>query len=200
MSRDLPNTPNLAHLRKQAKHRLTEMERQNPNAQLADAQHAIARDYGFASWPRLKAHVESLPVTPSSGGMPTSPFAGTWLANVSKSRQHPLNPFRSATLYVDVAGDAVSITDVFVDGDGRTERRENTLRADGNEHRLDGGNGYSLSASWRGPHVLETVGTKDGEVIGRGTYEVTTDGLTMTIANDEQLIVLERVGDSPITR
>ena len=27
---------------------------------LADAQHVIARDYGFASWPKLKEHVESL--------------------------------------------------------------------------------------------------------------------------------------------
>ena len=40
---------------------------------------------------------------------------------------------------------------------------------------------------------------KDGEVIGRGTYEVPADGLTMTITNDEQLIVLDRVGDGPVT-
>jgi hypothetical protein len=40
MSRDLPITPNLEHLRKQAKHRLAEMQRENPALQLADAQHA----------------------------------------------------------------------------------------------------------------------------------------------------------------
>jgi hypothetical protein len=28
--------------------------------QLADAQHVVAHEYGFASWPRLKAHVESI--------------------------------------------------------------------------------------------------------------------------------------------
>src|SRR5262249_20192907 len=27
---------------------------------LADAQHLVAREYGFASWPKLKEHVESL--------------------------------------------------------------------------------------------------------------------------------------------
>jgi hypothetical protein len=171
------------------------MQQQSPDAQLADAQHAIAREYGFASWPKLKAHVESLPVPESRGVTPTSPFAGTWLANVSKSRQHPLNPFRSATLYVDVAGDTLTITDDVVDGDGRTERRTNTLVADGNAHRSEGGSGYSLTASWRGPHVLETVGMKDGAVIGRGTYEVAANGQSMIIANEEQMIVLDRVGD-----
>jgi hypothetical protein len=198
MSRDLPTTPSLEHLRKQAKHRLTEIQRQNPNAQLADAQHAIARDHGFASWPKLKVHVESLPAPASTGVATTNPFAGTWLANVSKSRQHPLNPFRSATLHVDVAGDTVTIIDDVVDGDGRTERRESTLRADGNEHPSEGGNGYSFTAGWRSPRVLETVGRKDGAVIGRGTYEVAADGQTMTITNDEQLIVLDRMGGSAI--
>src|SRR5207302_1073599 len=27
---------------------------------LADCQHALAREYGFASWPKLRAHVEAL--------------------------------------------------------------------------------------------------------------------------------------------
>jgi hypothetical protein len=192
MSRDLPTTPNLEHLRKQAKHRLAEMQQQNPSAQLADAQHVIAREYGFASWPKLKTHVESLPA-PSPDTLPTSPFAGTWIANVARSRQHPLNPFRSATLHIDVAGDTVTITNIVVDSTGREERGENTIRADGLEHVSEGANGYSLTASWRGPHVLETLGRKDGAVIGRGTYEVDVEGRTMTIKNDEQLIVLDRL-------
>ena len=59
MSRDLPAHPNLDHLKKQAKELLQTMKQQDPDALLADAQHALAREYGFASWPRLKAHVES---------------------------------------------------------------------------------------------------------------------------------------------
>ena len=35
------------------------MRERDANATLADALHALARDYGFASWPKLKAHVES---------------------------------------------------------------------------------------------------------------------------------------------
>ena len=60
MSLILPPRPNLDHLKKQAKDRLVALQAASPGAQLADAQHALARDYGFASWPKLKAHVEAL--------------------------------------------------------------------------------------------------------------------------------------------
>ena len=196
MSRDLPATPNLEHLRKQAKRRLAEMRLDNPKLQLADAQHALAREYGFASWPRFKAHVESLPL-PSApdAGPTTSPFAGTWMANVARSRQHPLNPFRNATMHFDVRGDDITITDVVVDETGRGERGENTFRADGIEHVSPRGNGYSLIATWRGPFVLETMGKQEGKVIGQGRYEVAADRSTMTISSDQQLIVLDRLGE-----
>src|SRR5437870_1760002 len=61
MSRKLPVFPNLDYLRKQAKALLRELQQRNPDATLAEAQHAVARAYGFASWAKLKAHVESLP-------------------------------------------------------------------------------------------------------------------------------------------
>lgn len=72
MSRQLPAKPNLEHLKKQAKKLLHDFEQGEPAAvdhfrslgstsaapKLADAQHLIARDYGFTSWPQLKEHVE----------------------------------------------------------------------------------------------------------------------------------------------
>ena len=61
MSRDLPDHPNLDHLKKQAKALLRTLREHDANASLTDAQHALAREYGFASWPKLKAHVEALP-------------------------------------------------------------------------------------------------------------------------------------------
>ncbi len=57
MSHELPRRANIEHLRKQAKERLRELQESDPQAKLTDAQHAIARDYGFASWPRLRAQV-----------------------------------------------------------------------------------------------------------------------------------------------
>lgn len=71
MSRQLPAKPNLEHLKKQAKELLQDFELGKPAAtellgsvasrpKLADAQHVIAREYGFAGWAKLKEHVESL--------------------------------------------------------------------------------------------------------------------------------------------
>ncbi len=80
MSRELPARPNLEHLKKQAKDLLADLRKGTPSAverfqalasrpgitrpRLTNAQHVIAREYGFASWPKLKRHVESL--TPES--------------------------------------------------------------------------------------------------------------------------------------
>lgn len=58
----LPETPNLEWLRKRAKHRLDELRKSNPDAQLADAQFDLARHYGFPSWRALKSHVDSLTI------------------------------------------------------------------------------------------------------------------------------------------
>ncbi|MBX7198739.1 MAG: hypothetical protein K1X51_05135 [Rhodospirillaceae bacterium] len=55
--RTLPYRPHLDHLRKQAKVRLDEMRVSAPEARLADAQLAVAREYGFASWGKLRTEV-----------------------------------------------------------------------------------------------------------------------------------------------
>ena len=58
--RRLPERPSLEQLRKQAKEHLDTLRATDPSATLSAAQHALARDYGFDSWPRLVHHVESL--------------------------------------------------------------------------------------------------------------------------------------------
>src|SRR5687767_5224998 len=55
-SRPLPARPNLRHLKDQARDLLADGDAHS----LADAQFKVARSYGFASWPKLKAHVDSL--------------------------------------------------------------------------------------------------------------------------------------------
>ncbi|HKE91041.1 MAG TPA: ankyrin repeat domain-containing protein [Gemmatimonadales bacterium] len=80
MTRRLPPHPNLEHLKNQAKVLLEQLASGDPVAherfrsllsravppepQLADAQLALARDYGFASWAKLKAHVEAIGADP----------------------------------------------------------------------------------------------------------------------------------------
>src|SRR4051794_12177773 len=80
MPRVLPPNPSLEQLRRQAKdllkasrelnlQALLRIEHYLPNrsgvAILADAQLVIAREYGFASWPKLKRHIEALAAQPA---------------------------------------------------------------------------------------------------------------------------------------
>ena len=58
-SRRLPDRPSLEQLRKQAKEYLGELRSSDPAMTLSSAQHALAREYGFESWPKLVHHVES---------------------------------------------------------------------------------------------------------------------------------------------
>src|SRR5215510_12378644 len=52
----LPDRPNLRHLKNQAK----DLFKSGAAASITEAQFNIARRYGFASWPKLKAHIDSL--------------------------------------------------------------------------------------------------------------------------------------------
>ncbi len=61
MSRQLPEKPNLEYLKKQAKELLSSMRQ----GKLADAQHALANEYGFATWTKLKAHIEAQALSPA---------------------------------------------------------------------------------------------------------------------------------------
>src|ERR1044071_9616184 len=124
MPRELPDRPNLEFLKKRAKALLRDLQQRQPDAQLADAQHAVAREYGFSSWPALHAHVEQI-VAPTAN----SPFAGTWRWRPDSAAGGDRS--RSVTLSFDVRDDAVTIADVVVDASGGELRNENTLRPDG---------------------------------------------------------------------
>lgn len=54
--RSLPERPNLRHLKDQAKDLLKAGEAKS----ITEAQFKLARRHGFASWPKLKAHVDSI--------------------------------------------------------------------------------------------------------------------------------------------
>ncbi len=58
MTTPLPANPSMEQLRKQAKELVRAREKQARPLRLSDAQREVAREYGFASWPRLKAYVD----------------------------------------------------------------------------------------------------------------------------------------------
>ncbi|HLJ55778.1 MAG TPA: ankyrin repeat domain-containing protein [Chthonomonadaceae bacterium] len=55
-AKSLPDNPDLRHLKDEAR----DLLRSGGAQKLSEAQFRTARAYGFASWPRLKAHVDSL--------------------------------------------------------------------------------------------------------------------------------------------
>ena len=190
MSRNLPPQPNLEHLKKQAKDLLHELKQQNPDAQLADAQFSLAREYGFASWPKLKAYVDS---QSNPGPEDLSPFVGKWIVNLAQSKRHPANQFQRATIEFTVDGDMVTTVDLVTDESGHEMAGKNTIHVDGVEHAAENGSGYVVTARWNGPRIIETEARKDGQIAGWGKYEISDNGQTLTISGDKQMIVLDRV-------
>jgi hypothetical protein len=203
MSRTLPDRPNLEHLKNQAKARLDALQLHDPNAKLADALHAIAGEYGFASWPKLKAHVlQALGTAPTTASV--SPFAGQWKANYVKSHRSPFDDSQSAILEFTVVGDTVTILDVTLDAAGIERRGVNSLEADGNEYVSEAGHGYSVRSTWNGPRVLDVSMTHAGVHAGRVRYSVSNDSATLTVSAEStahneypataHLVVFDRAG------
>lgn len=58
--RALPARANLEHLKNEAKQRLKTMRSHDSAARLSEAQLLVARDYGFASWRKMKSYVDAL--------------------------------------------------------------------------------------------------------------------------------------------
>src|SRR4029453_16590666 len=157
----LPEHANLEHLKKQAKAFLPELQRQKPEAKLADALHAVARQYGFSTWPLLKEHL--------GDGSPDeteaeNPFAGVWKANVEQSKRHPAYPFESATVTIAVSGDAYTISQEVMEPSGQPQRSTSTIQV-GVEERTPEIGGYSVVAKRIASRVIDVTATKDGLIV-----------------------------------
>jgi hypothetical protein len=78
---------------------------------------------------------------------------------------------------------------------GQEQRATETFRTDGTETRGTLTPGVTLVAKWLDPHVLASLAKKDGNVIAVVTYEVSSDGKTLTSRSSgmvEQTIVFDR--------
>jgi hypothetical protein len=123
------------------------------------------------------------------------PFAGSWIANFSKSRLHPNFKYRSVTLEIAVSGDSVTMASRLVDEAGAEQRAAETFRTDGTETPGTLTPGVTHVARWLGPDVLASIARKDGQTIALVTYEVSADRKTLTSRSSgllEQLVVFDR--------
>ena len=107
------------------------------------------------------------------------PLAGTWTANVAKSRRHPNHLFHSMTMRFEVTGTAVSLHYEGINAVGAAEANTHVMDADGVERAFPAAPGV-VAVCRLDARALETIGKKDDAVVGRGRYEVSADGGTMT--------------------
>ena len=134
-----------------------------------------------------------------------TPFNGTWIANIAKSRRHANHQFQRATLTFEVTEDGISMTQAGVNMSGKHESGTTRYKPDGQEHAMSPqAPGVVAVTKWIGTHILESEARKDGRSLGKGTYAVSADGqtLTATVAGTdasgapfEQVIVFDR-GDT----
>ena len=108
------------------------------------------------------------------------PFTGHWIANLAKSRRHQNHQFQSATMRFEVSGNEISLTHGGVNMSGKAESGTLTLLADGEAHPVPAQAGVVVVTRWIGTHELETIGKRGDQTLGRGTYEVSADGRTLT--------------------
>lgn len=64
--RQLPPVPSPENLRKQAKRRLSALRERQPSARLGEAQHLVAREYGFPNWAAMLAEVTRRQESPAA--------------------------------------------------------------------------------------------------------------------------------------
>ena len=124
-----------------------------------------------------------------------SPFVGSWSADLSQSRLDPKMPFKGADITFSVTGNVITIASSVVMPSGDTIQERETLRADGTETAGTLTTGVVHVANWVGSHVLALIAKKGNQNIALITYEVSTDGQTLTARTSgfiEQVVIFKR--------
>jgi hypothetical protein len=126
-----------------------------------------------------------------------NPLAGSWTADLSRSRLDAKMPIKSAELTLGVSGNVVTVSSSFALADGQALSEKETLRADGTETAATFA-GIVHFANWVGPQVLAVVARKGNQNLALITYEVSADGQTLTTRTsgpvDQMLIFRRRPG------
>jgi hypothetical protein len=197
--RELPSDANLEYLKKQAKAVLRVARRSKSKWKLADAQHAIARGFGFPSWPALKQQVETL------SGARTECLSERNASRAALRREDALDPHSIAGIWISnddnqrviidiaVAGETITLTQVLVTPSGDDIALKTAFHADGRDHAAEYGHGHIIQAWWSNAHLLEAVFKTNNEIIGRSAYEVSSDKQTLSLSGNNQVMLFRRL-------
>lgn len=122
-------------------------------------------------------------------------LAGNWSADLSRSRLDPKMTFKEIDVTIGVTGDAVSIASALVMPNGSKIQEQETFRADGTEIAATQYKGVTHVSNWIGPQVFALITKKGGEIVALITYQVSSDGQTLTTRTSgpiEQTVVFTR--------
>jgi hypothetical protein len=195
MSLRLPARPHLDLLKRQAKAALRVGRRLHPEWRLADAQRALARGYGLASWKDLKQAIgsarrarEVAPRVASPGRAGAGPgseasttahqFQGSWIARET-------SPDRVALEITEIV-DGLLLTQVVAPIGGNVVASALLLGTDGHEQPLAIGEDPRLRATWTDPQTLHTTVRRGDVTMAEGTYAVSRDGQTLSFTTLRQ--------------
>jgi hypothetical protein len=123
-----------------------------------------------------------------------SPFAGSWSADLSRSRLDARTPIKRADVTITVSGNVVNLANSVVLASGQTIEEREMLRADGTETPASAP-GVVHYANWLGSHVLALITRQGDRNLALITYEVSADGQTLTARTSglvEQVVVFKR--------
>jgi ankyrin repeat protein len=160
-SRSLPDAPNLDWLRKEAKRLLAELRKSHPTTKLADAQFDLAKQYGFASWRTLKAHIDSLTI---EGQLFEDARTGDVQAFATLLDKHPNKlyarkpPYEWSLLHVAAHSGQLAIVDLLLKRGLDVNTREK------------GDNTYAMHWAAAAGHldVVRRLADAGGDVVGHG--------------------------------
>lgn len=157
----LPDNANLEWLRKRAKRRLTELQVVKPDAQLADAQFDVAKEYGFSSWRALKAHLDSRTL---EGQLLESIRGGDVTRLAALLDEHPdalqtrTKPYEWTLLHHAAQAGQLAVVNLLLDRGLDVNARER------------GDNTYPMHWAAAGGHydVVRRLADAGGDVVGHG--------------------------------
>ena len=123
-----------------------------------------------------------------------SPFVGSWSADLSRSRLDPKLALKGADITFSVTGNVITLASSVVLPSGETMQERDTLRADGTETAAVTPGAVHV-ANWVGSHVLALITKKGNQNLALITYEVSTDGQTLTARTSgvvDQVLIFKR--------
>jgi hypothetical protein len=107
-------------------------------------------------------------------------FDGIWIANKEMSDLDPNHRFQQATMRLRRTDDGYDLRAEGIGPDGQPCVDAVTFVLDGAPHPVSAMPGATMTATLTHAHRIEMQGKHEDRVIGQASYEVSTDGKTLT--------------------